>query len=190
VNWRAFGLGAAVAAVVAIAVIAVILVLDESDEPSLGTPATTEAARVGSSATGPDGPVTTSAPLEPLPLDVERLLADPCAVLTADLRDAFALTDAPRADGERRCVVGSGAGALEVELKPETSDPFSVSAEFQVRYGDELRPLEGLAVLAFHIRQGERTLVTVFSTGLSVWFLVPTLEIDRTLAGELRAALE
>ena len=65
-----------------------VAVRDDSDEPTLGSPVTTEAARDDSSTQpAPDGPAGTIGAIEPLELDAERLLAEPCAALTPALLD-------------------------------------------------------------------------------------------------------
>jgi hypothetical protein len=173
-------------------VVVTLLVLDDSDEPSLGDRvATVTTAPTGSSSptTSPAASAGTIIGIEPLALDADRLLADPCAVLTEDVRAMLALAATPQRDSDRRCIAGSGSGAAEVEMQVETADPLTAGADFQERYGGAPVPVANLGDASFQIRQGERTLVVVFSTGMSVWILVPTLEIEDPLVLALRAAL-
>jgi hypothetical protein len=189
VNWRAFGVGAVAAVIVAAAVLVVVVrTAEDGDRPSLGAPpATVSVATTADPHVVRDTAGTIPA-IVPLDVDAARLLGDVCAVLTGELRAAVVVDEPPAPDGARRCRAGTGSHALEVELREEAGDPSVASYSFQEQYGEQPRPIGGLPI-TYQLRQGDRTLVVVFATGVSAWFLVPVSQVDAPLVDAIRGAL-
>ena len=160
----------------------------QSAEPSLGArvPATVPTSTTPRES--PSAPLGTLADLGALEVDAERLLTDPCKVLTVELRAEVDATGEPHRD-DGRCEMDADDGVLVVEVLRQPAGLIATSYALQQEYGEALVPLpQDPLGFAYEMPQGRTTFVAVLTDEVSISFNLPVRELTSAVMAMLERA--
>jgi hypothetical protein len=123
------------------------------------------------------------------PVDAARVLADPCSVITEDVRHRVGVDAEPDAEDGGRCAAKQGKRGIEVEVdEPVSADPNQTYDAFHKAYDDETDLVPGPWLVPMH-REGSRTRLALITADVVVVLVLPVEGIDAELVDAVLRAV-